>query len=81
MDSRYVYFEKQGGDMMCGVHCVNALLQGPYFDEVAMGQIAMKLDEDEKKLMGNDANEVMREGGLRKGLTSHNVAMDGNFSI
>ena len=22
----YIYFEKQGGDMMCGVHCINALL-------------------------------------------------------
>jgi len=25
-DEKYVYFEKQGRDMMCGVHCINALL-------------------------------------------------------
>jgi len=35
-----VYFEKQGNDMMCGLHCINALLQGPIFDEVSMSQIA-----------------------------------------
>ena len=35
-EPKYIYFEKQGADMMCGVHCINALLQGPYFDEVTM---------------------------------------------
>jgi ataxin-3 len=30
--------------MMCGVHCINALLQGPYFDEVSMSNIALSLD-------------------------------------
>jgi ataxin-3 len=35
-----VYFEKQGNDLMCGLHCVNALLQGPVFNEVTMAQIA-----------------------------------------
>jgi len=34
--------------MMCGVHCINALLQGPYFNEVDMGEIAQKLDRDER---------------------------------
>ena len=37
--------------MMCGVHCINALLQGPYFDEVTMSQIALQLDQQEKQLM------------------------------
>jgi ataxin-3 len=82
--AKYVYFEKQGGDMMCGVHCINALLQGPYFDEVTMGQIAVKLDQEEAALMGGGTkgDEAARAmGDLRKGLTSHNVANDGNFSI
>ena len=35
-----VYFEKQGNDLMCGLHCINALLQGPIFDEVSMSDIA-----------------------------------------
>ena len=42
--------------MMCGVHCINALLQGPYFDEVSMSSIALKLDQKER--------ELMMEGGI-----------------
>ena len=38
--SSKVYFEKQGPDMLCGLHCINAMLQGPIFDEVSMSQIA-----------------------------------------
>jgi Josephin len=26
---------------LCGLHCINALLQGPYFDEVTMSNIAI----------------------------------------
>ena len=37
---------------MCGVHCINALLQGPYFDEIALSQIGIKLDEEERALYG-----------------------------
>ena len=29
---------------MCGLHCINALLQGPYFNEVSMSQVALDLD-------------------------------------
>ena len=42
--------------MMCGVHCINALLQGPYFDEVSMSNIALSLDQKEK--------DIMAESGL-----------------
>jgi Ataxin-3 len=56
--------------MLCGLHTVNALLQGPYFDEVSISQIALKLDQEERALMGADAPEL-----------SHNVSMDGNYSI
>jgi len=35
-EPKYIYFEKQGADMMRGEHWINALLQGPYFDEVTM---------------------------------------------
>ena len=50
-EPKFIYFEKQGADMMCGVHCINALLQGPYFDEVSMSNIALSLDAKEQKLM------------------------------
>lgn len=49
--NQFIYFEKQGRDMMCGVHCINSLLQGPYFDEVTMSKIALQLDEKERQLM------------------------------
>lgn len=54
------------------MHCVNALLQGPFFDEISMSQVAMQLTEQEQILMGN------------KGPASYqneNVGLDGNFSI
>lgn len=37
--------------MMCGVHCINSVLQGPYYDEVTMGNIALELDQTERSLM------------------------------
>lgn len=69
---------------MCGVHCINALLQGPYFDEINLSQIAIQLDQEEIQLLGGGSagEEAMRAmGNLREGMTSHNVANDGNFSI
>lgn len=66
---------------MCGVHCINALLQGPYFDEIAMSQIGQKLDEEERALYGGVKEQQEAMADLRKGLTSHNVANDGNFSL
>jgi ataxin-3 len=43
-----VYWEKQGMDSLCGVHCINSLLQGtrsssigPFFDEIALSHIAL----------------------------------------
>lgn len=44
-NSQLVYFEKQGNDLMCGLHMVNALLQAPVFNEVTMAQIAQQLDQ------------------------------------
>ncbi len=37
--------------MMCGLHCINALLQGPYFNEVSMSQVALDLDQKERQIM------------------------------
>ncbi|GLC57851.1 hypothetical protein PLESTB_001280800 [Pleodorina starrii] len=65
-----LYHEKQVA-ALCGVHCLNTLLQGPYFNEIDLAQIAQGLDELERALVG--------EGGL--GEASGNVAMDGMFSI
>ncbi len=51
-----VYFEKQGKDNLCGLHCINALLQGPIFDEVSLSQIAQALDKEEAELLGGAAD-------------------------
>ncbi|EFJ43953.1 hypothetical protein VOLCADRAFT_95901 [Volvox carteri f. nagariensis] len=65
-----LYHEKQVA-ALCGVHCLNTLLQGPYFNEIDLAQIAQGLDELERALVG--------DGALGEG--SGNVAMDGMFSI
>jgi ataxin-3 len=51
-----VYFEKQSNDRLCGVHCLNNLLQGPYFNAVDLSEIALGLDEIERNIMKSDLN-------------------------
>lgn len=55
--------------MLCGLHTINAILQGPFFDEVSLSQVAQKIDMQERALLGESP------------MMSHNVAMDGNYSI
>ena len=78
-----MYFEKQGNDLMCGLHCINALLQGPIFDEVSMSEIAQQLDAEERALLdGASASGGNFGGGIgADGTSSHNVANSGNYSI
>jgi hypothetical protein len=51
---QYVYFEKQSNDRLCGLHCINSLVQAPLFDAVQLSEIAQGLDELEKKLYEED---------------------------
>ncbi|MEW5318592.1 MAG: hypothetical protein WDW38_009805 [Sanguina aurantia] len=74
-----LYHEKQVA-ALCGVHAINALLQGPYFSEVDLGQIAQELDALEK--------QFMQEGGVASedylkfmSEESGNVDASGMFSI
>ena len=39
--NKQVYWEKQGVDMLCGVHTINSLLQGPFFNEITLANIAL----------------------------------------
>eukprot|EP01113_Clastostelium_recurvatum_P025639 TRINITY_DN3086_c0_g1_i1.p1 TRINITY_DN3086_c0_g1~~TRINITY_DN3086_c0_g1_i1.p1 ORF type:complete len:284 (+),score=82.38 TRINITY_DN3086_c0_g1_i1:25-852(+) len=74
-----IYHEKQEGEL-CGVHCLNTLLQGSYFNEIDLATIAQALDEDERRLMMQEGAETpdflkfMAED-------SGNVADSGNYSI
>lgn len=74
-----IYWEQQGADRLCGVHCVNNVLQGPFFNEVSLANLAQELDRKEHALMieqgmTKDFLKYMQED-------SGNVAMDGYYSI
>ena len=56
--------------MLCGLHCINALLQGPIFDEVTLSQIAIALDQEERQLLAGENSQFFQE--------SANVANDGS---
>ena len=45
-----LYFERQVA-ALCGQHCLNNLLQGAYFTEIDLAEIAQDLDRKEKALM------------------------------
>ena len=40
--------------MLCGLHCINVLLQGPMFDEVQLAAIAIQLDQEEQALLDEE---------------------------
>ena len=65
-----IYHEKQIGSL-CAVHCVNNLMQTKLCNEVDLGEIALKLDRDERAALGGASLE--RE--------SANVRADGFFSV
>ena len=45
-----IYHEKQES-MLCGQHCLNNLLQGPYFSAMDLANIAHDLDAREREFM------------------------------
>lgn len=48
--AKYVYHERQLG-ALCGVHCVNNLLQGPRFGPGDLAEIGVRLDRKERRLL------------------------------
>jgi ataxin-3 len=74
-----IYHEKQVASL-CGVHCLNTLLQANAFNAIDLSQIAQELDRRER--------EVLAEGGMSSkdylafvAGDSQNVSDEGNFSI
>ncbi len=57
MTSVSVYHELQVAGL-CGVHCLNTLLQGPYFTEVDLMNIAIEFDKKEKEVMSEAGTET-----------------------
>ena len=72
---KFVYWEKQGKDRMWGLHWLNSLVQGPIFNESTLFETARKLDEEEKKLYGDDVPKISGLDG------TNNIADDGNYNI
>ncbi|XP_049785796.1 ataxin-3-like isoform X2 [Schistocerca cancellata] len=57
-----IFHEKQEGSL-CAQHCLNALLQGPYFTAVDLATIAQRMDYEERLRMsesGVDSEEYRR---------------------
>ncbi len=73
-----LYHERQVA-ALCGQHCLNNLLQGPYFSEVDLAEVAQELDRKEQALMFEQGATSEARAFLREG--SGNVGLDGNFSI
>lgn len=64
-----LYHEKQVS-LLCGVHALNTLLQGPYFTAHDLAAIAQEFDERERALMreaGVDSVDFLRYMAVRVG--------------
>ncbi|CAO2818134.1 unnamed protein product [Amaranthus hypochondriacus] len=73
-----LYHEVQEAKL-CAVHCVNTVLQGPFFSEFDLAALASDLDRRERQMMiqGN----VGDAAGDFASQESHNVSLGGDFSI
>jgi len=79
MSYAQVYHEKQDAGL-CGVHCLNNLLQGLFYSAIDLMHIALALDEKEKLLMaqgGMETSDFIKFVAEDSG----NVADDGNYSV
>eukprot|EP00250_Pteridium_aquilinum_P035228 c8926_g1_i1 orf=128-925(+) len=76
-----LYHEVQESKL-CGVHCVNTVLQGPFFSELDLAAMAADLDKKEMQMvMGSSGGAASSDYARLMGEDSSNVSLDGNFSI
>lgn len=77
-----LYHEVQESKL-CAVHCVNTVLQGPFFSEVDLAALASDLDCKERQVMlqGVAATAAAPSPGDFLSEDSHNVSLGGDFSI
>ena len=80
---------------LCAVHCVNTVLQGPFFSEFDLAVLASDLDRKERQMMmlelegggggGGGSGGGSGGGGVASedfvSVESHNISLDGDFSI
>ncbi|XP_056638199.1 ataxin-3-like isoform X2 [Diorhabda carinulata] len=74
-----IFHEKQEGSL-CAQHCLNSLLQGPYFTAVDLSTLAQKLDDEERKRMA-ECGEESEEYHKFLQQPSGNMDDSGYFSV
>ncbi|XP_018569829.1 ataxin-3-like [Anoplophora glabripennis] len=74
-----IFHEKQEGSL-CAQHCLNSLLQGPYFTAVDLSTLAQKLDEEERQRMA-ECGEESEEYQKFLQQPSGNMDDSGYFSV
>lgn len=79
-----LYHEVQESKL-CAVHCVNTVLQGPFFSEFDLAALAADLDKRERQMMMEGGGGGGGRGGgdfvAFDSEESHNVSLGGDFSI
>nr|CAH7723557.1 unnamed protein product [Callosobruchus chinensis] len=74
-----IFHEKQEGSL-CAQHCLNSLLQGPYFTAVDLSTLAQKLDDEERQRMA-ECGEESEEYQKFLQQPSGNMDDSGYFSV
>ncbi|KAF9914987.1 Ataxin-3 [Lobosporangium transversale] len=69
----YIFHEQQEGNL-CAQHCLNALLQGPYFTAIDLAELARQLDQKEQDALGNTGSRFYP-------VKSQNMDDSGFFSV
>ncbi|KAE8692882.1 putative ataxin-3-like protein [Hibiscus syriacus] len=73
-----LYHEVQESNL-CAVHCINKVLQGPFFSEFDLAALASDLDIKERQMMFQGTAAASSGGFLSE--ESHNVSLGGDFSV
>ena len=74
-----IFHEKQEG-ALCAQHCLNSLLQGPYFTAVDLASFARNLDETERQQLAEGSTDSQEYIEFMK-QPSNNMDDSGYFSI
>ncbi|OMJ94816.1 hypothetical protein SteCoe_2002 [Stentor coeruleus] len=63
MERIFYYWERQGKEHTCGIHTLNAILQGPFYDKTRFRESAKKLLDKQLELSDDLKEEIIAEDG------------------
>jgi ataxin-3 len=76
-----IYWERQQGDSLCGVHCLNSLLQRPQFTAFNLCTVAETMHERERQVMAAGPGGTSSDEYIAfLAADSQHVDNSGNFS-